>query len=402
MHWFAMVIPIASAVILYWKFRERAVWWEFLVIFAFTAALIFGFKLTAETMQTTDTEYWGGWIREAEYYEDWDEEVPCRHDKYETYTDSKGRTQRRYIGKEHPYDVDYHPPYWQALESNGETISIDRSKFEELANKFGNRRFVDLHRHYHSNDGDKYVAVWLRNDEAFEPAVTKHSYENRIQAGNSVFNFPDVEKAKVKANGLFDYPKISGFYNCPSVLGNGGPAYYEALNKLDFWNAKLGAKKEVRMMILVFMNRPMDSGFLQEQYWKGGNKNEFIICIGVDNDYNIQWCHTFSWTKVEELKVEARSFVMGFEKLDLVKVVDWLVPEVDSKFARRHFSEFSYINVEPPMWSVVLIYFITIALNIGMAAWIVKNKYSEDSPVFKRKSSFPRISPFIRRSSKIW
>ncbi|MDP2860446.1 MAG: hypothetical protein Q8N98_01895 [bacterium] len=377
MHWFAMAIPVAAAAVLYFKYHKRAVWWEFLILFAITTVLILIFKFTAETMQTMDTEYWGGWITRAEYYEEWNEKVACTHAKYETYTDSDGNIQSRFVGYEHLYDVDYHGPYWQAFESNGFAISINRMKFEELAGKFGNRNFVDLHRDYHTIDGDKYVAAWAGSEENIEPAVTVHSYENRIQASNSVFNFPELSKTEVKENSLFNYPKVTGFYYCPSIIGNGGQTYIEALKKLDIWNAKLGAKKQARMWVLIFVDKPMQAGFLQEQYWKGGNKNEFVMTIGVDNAFNVQWSHVFSWTEAEELKVEARNFAISLEKLDLVKIVDWLAPQIDKKFVRKPFAEFSYLTVDPPMWSIAVIYLITIALNSGLAIWIVMNQYSE-------------------------
>jgi hypothetical protein len=391
MHWFAMAIPIATAAVLYWKYRDLAVWWEFLIVFFISAILIFVSKFCVNKIQTTDIEYWGGWIVAGEYYEAWNERVPCTHDKYEEYTDSDGKTHSRYVGKEHLYDVDYHPEYWQVLESNGEVICVDYSHFGYLASKFGNKIFVDMHRSYHTIDGDKYVTSWKLNDEDFEPAVTSHFYENKVQASNSVFRFRDVDKTEVKSYCLFGFPKITGYYSCPCILGDGGPTHFEAEKKLEVWNAKLGAIKEVRMMILVFKNQPMQAGFFQEQYWDGGNKNEFIICIGVDDNYNIEWCCSFSWTEVEELKTNANSFVMSLGKLDLVRIVDWLVPEIRTKWQRKHFSDFNYLTVDPPTWAVGLIFIITIALNVGLGAWIVKNQYREGYPFGTRgRYSFNR------------
>jgi len=380
MVWFAMAIPVLTALVLFVLFKHRTVWWEFFIPVGVSALLIFICKTCTETLQTLDKEYWGGWVTKAEYYEEWDERVPCRHPKYKavTRTRSDGSTYTEWVfdGYEHLYDVDYHSPYWQVSESNGYTLSVNSNRFDELAMKFGNKKKVDLGRSYHSIDGDKWVATWKGSDETLEPVVTIHSYENRVQASDSIFNFPEVNPEEY---GLFEYPRITDYYRCPSILGNSGPAHAEANRLLDIWNAKLGAMKQVRIWILVFVDKPYDTALKQEAYWKGGNKNEFIVAIGVDKQRAVKWCYAFSWTEVEQLKVEARNFVIQQKELDLVKVVEWLGPEIQKKFVRKQFADFSYITVEPPLWAVILIFLITIAVNVGVSAWIVYNEFHEES-----------------------
>jgi hypothetical protein len=377
MEWLALLIPFAVAIVLLIFFRHKTVWWEFLIPFGVSLLLIFLLKFTAESAQTMDTEYWGGWVSKAEYYEPWNERVSCRHPKYKTVRDKDGHTHQVQDGYLHAYDVDYHGPYWQVIDSNGETISIDKNQFPQLCNKFGNKQWVDMHRHYHTIDGDKFETNWNRSDETLEPVVTSHTYENRVQASSSVFNFPKVKKEQIKEFQLFDYPKIRDNYKCDSILGHGDPNQSEANKLLNFYNAKLGASKQVRMIILIFRGQPLDAGFLQEGYWKRGNKNEFVVTIGIDSENTIQWSYVFSWTESEELITKTRNFILDQKKLDLVNIVKWMAPNVESDWVRRHFSTFNYLKVEIPGWAMIMIFVITALVNVGLSVWIIKNPFED-------------------------
>jgi hypothetical protein len=317
-----------------------------------------------------DTEYWTGWVTQVEYYEDWKETVHYT----ETYTDSEGNSHIR-----HRTRTDYHPPKWIARESNGFDFSISQSDYERFRLRFNNERFIDLSRSYCCfDDGDMYCSSWTGQDNSMEVVTTTHSYQNRVANSNSVFNY---EKVDAEALGLFEYPNIRG-WNCASILGNGGPTQSRANRLLDLWNAKLGAQKEVRVWILVFNGQTLDAGYAQECHWKGSNKNELVLCVGVDGENRLQWGHVFSWTEREDLKVGLRNYVNGLsgKPLDLVEVVGWIGPNVQQNWQRKDWSQFDYISVEPPTWTIVLTFCLTLALNIGLSWWLIVNEHSEYSP----------------------
>lgn len=376
--WACVIIPILAVGVLYWKFHKKLVWWEIGILLASPIILAWVSKLLIETSQTSDTEFWGGWVTTAEFYEAWNEKVSCRHPipcshPYYT-TDSKGRRvqsgyQHSNDGHYHPFDVDDHPEYWQINESNGQSLRISEGKYKALTNQFGNQREVELNRPSYTIDGDKFVTVWKGEDEKLEPVTTKHTYENRVQASSSIFNYRDVDP---ETYGLHEYPGISG-YKQKCVLGNAGASTVEGSKRLAFWNAKLGRAKQVRMFILVYKNQPMQAAVDQESYWKGGNKNEFTVCIGTDNENKVQWSYVFSWSEVEILKVEARNFVMGLEELDVPKVADWMGNAVREKFVRKEFADFSYLTVEPPLWAVLVVFLLTLLTTGGFSLWFVKN-----------------------------
>lgn len=379
--WLCMLVPALAVAVCAVIFRHKIVWWEPLVLFGLSFAFVGVAKVTTETVQVSDTEYWGGYVTRAEYYEDWDEEVSCRHPipcthSYNCGTKNSPSTCYRHMndGYEHAYDVDYHAPYWQMKDSNGETFTISSGFFEELAGRWHRRDFVDLHRSYHSKDGDKYVTEWDNLPESIEATATSHRYENRVQASQSTFRFPEVENPK--ALGLFDYPDIAG-HRQRVILGADDP---EAERKFQYLNATLGRPKQVRVYVLVYRNKPQDVAVKQEWYWQGGNKNEFVVAVGVDGEGNVQWARPFAWSAldekpVRELLTETRMKLVDMGRLDLSALADWLYPQVQARFKRMPFARFSYLTVDPPGWVVVLVFVLTTLLSIGWAVWAVSNEH---------------------------
>lgn len=388
--WFACLVPIAVLAFCLWKFKERYNWIEILVQLVIPILLIFGAKLLIESTQTSDTEYWGGWAVRAEHYEDWNERVPCSHPEYRTeyYTDSNGNSASRsvYVGQQHAYDVDYHPEYWEIDDSNGLSIRIASSFYSHLAKRWGNNKFVDLKRDYHSNDGDKHVTIWDGKRETLEACTTEHSYENRVAVSDSVFNFPEVENPQEL--GLYEYPGISG-HSQKSVLGNAGPGTIPGEQAFGYYNATLGRKKQVKLFMLIYRDQPMPTALDQEAYWKGGNKNELVSCVGVDKDFNIQWSYIFSWSKSEVLKAAARDHLQGQKKLDLVEYANWLGPEVDKSWERFEFKEFEYLTVTPPWWAVLLVYIISLIVAIVLSLISIHN--SHDANGVRRRFRWERF-----------
>jgi len=373
--WLALLIPIVTAIVLLIWFRKKTTLWEFLIPLGVSLFFILIFKFSVEAGLTTDKEYWGGWVVKIQYYEDWNEyihrtctrQVPCG-------TDGNGHTQYCTEFYDCSY-VDYHPPYWQIIESNGLKLRISKAEYARLKNKFGTpEKFIDLHRNYHTDDGDLYEVPWSGSDKTLESITTEHSYENKVQASQSTFNYYEVDPKKY---GLYEYPKVNAHYYVPAILGPGGLTKNAAEKKFQLINAKLGRSKQVRVFVLIFMNKPLEAGHDQENYWVGGNKNEFILTIGVDKEYRVQWCYPISWTDTEILKVESRAFVEEQEQLDLVALADWLYPKIKANFERKQFAEFSYLTVEPPVWALLVTYIVTLLLNIGAALWVIFNQFEE-------------------------
>ncbi|KKW33404.1 MAG: hypothetical protein UY76_C0003G0009 [Candidatus Uhrbacteria bacterium GW2011_GWA2_52_8d] len=380
--WGAMAIPVLTAIVLLVWFKHKTVAWEFIIPFAVSIICIALFKFTTEKVQTADSEFWGGWATQAEYFERWDERVSCMHTKYCKRSVSRRRpdgsthsdTERYACGTEHMYDVDIHPPRWVLHDSNGEHQSVSSAQFERLATMWGNRLFVELGRRYHSIDGDKFVATWDKDEATFVPVTTEHTYENRVQASTSIFNFQEVD---LKTWNLYEYPGI-GSYDQPSILGAHTDQTQEADLLLRIWNAKFGNGKQVKMFVLLFgPQTTLETGLAQENYWKGGNKNEFTLALGTDHAGKVTWAHIISWTEAGRLKIDVREHALHQEKLDLVELSQYMVDQVGKNFVRKPFADFSYLTVEPPGWAVALSYFLTLLANVGLSWWIIHNRHQE-------------------------
>jgi len=381
----AMLIPLITAAVLWFKFKHHTKWWEFLIPFGASFIFALLMHLLTSFFQVNRDEYWTGWITKASYFEAWNEKVyytervPDGTTRYRG-ADGKWHSKTKYktVRKSR---IDEHPPQWAAYGSNGETYSISQSEYKSFVNRWGNESFEELNRHFYSRDGDRYNVLYNKVENDMEVISSVHTYENKVAASRSVFKLRPVSKEEVKTFGLYDYPSMSGSWNLPSILGSDVPGFSQAERQLSILNAKLGASKEVRIWLLVFKEKPLDAAYAQQNYWINGNMNEFVICVGVDQNNKVQWGHAFSWTDNSSLIVEARNAVDAQvdKRVELDQIIDWAEQNIPQKCARNDFEkDFDYLSVEPPLWAIILTFVLTLGLNFGISFWIVGNEFMED------------------------
>jgi hypothetical protein len=381
--WLALVLPIIATILL-WKFwNHKVVWWEFAIPFAVSILCVGIAKIGFSSMMTRDTEYHGGWVTKAEYYEDWNEYIhqTCTRQNCTGFGENQTCTTEFY---DCSY-VDYHPEYWYAPDSNGRGHRVSQSYWKSLCKQFTvEPNYVDLRRNFHTNDGDKYVCDFDGTFTKLEPVTTTHSYENKVQAARSVFNFEDISRKQAEELGLFEYPTKGYGLTIPCILSQ---APIENLKEAEFilnkHNGVTGAAKQVRMWVLIFKEKPYDISHKQEAYWKGGNKNEIVVTVGVDKENKLEWIRTFSWTEKEYVKVGIRINALEQFKgkeLDVygVNYIGSLVlMAAENDWERKQFADFDYLTVEPPIWAVLLTFFLTLVANIGASAFVIKNQVDE-------------------------
>lgn len=379
--WGAMAIPLVVAIALLIFFHHRTTWWEFAIPFAISTILILGFKFGTETSQTRDVEFWGGWVTEAHWYEDWNEYIHRTCYQCTSY-DKNGACTGGYY-----YDcsyVRYHPEHWRVYDSNGGEHGVKKSVYDYFVKLFGHRPiFVDLGRNHHTNDGDLYKVVWPKTPEAVEPVVTVHRYENRVQAAKTVFKFQDVGATEITEYGLFSYPSPT-LFDYPTVLGDCGSTTEAGNESFRYYNATLGRSKQLRIWVLCFRGHGQEAGILQESLWAGGNKNEAVITIGLNSEDQVEWAYVFSWSEAEMFKVEIRDHLVSQGSLDLVEAADFAAGSLKTHFVRKPFSEFSYLKVEPPTWAIITTFILTLLVNVGLSAWLVHNEF-HDLPSRRRR-----------------
>jgi hypothetical protein len=384
--WLLLIIPILFIIVLIVKYHHKVTWWEYLIHLGVAILLIVIMKVIGEKSLTNDTEYWGDLVQRVEYYEPykiWDHEtctrqVPCG-------TDSDGNI--KYCTE--TYDcshMDSHPAHWEAITVSGWKLSISEEKYHELMKRFqATSQFQDMHRErecgfgdYVVKDGDMYFGTWNGTPETHYAVSETHTYENKVQASHSIFNYQTITKEEGIEQGLFEYPKVQN-HRIPTILGGETvDSLFQAEEKFQFLNGDLGPKKELRVWILIFQDKPLSIATLQEAYWKGGNKNEFIVCIGINKSQEVQWCYPFSWTEVQKLKVNTRNFVIDQKKLNLVQLSDYLYGELSVKWVRKNFADFSYLTIDPPSWALWIAFIFQILFNIGFSIWSVRNEFENE------------------------
>ncbi len=375
---YSLFIPILLGAILLYFYKHETIWWEPLIAIGSSLLFVFIFKISVEQSATSDTEYFGGVVIKAEYYEEWDEwiEQTCSST---CCCDSKGENCTTTY-----YDCSYrqyHGPEWIMTDNTGNTWSISEKFYNELKVRWGNKQsFVELNRDYYRMDGNKFEAYWDRKEQTAEITTTERDYENRVQASHTIINYQEVDTTEKRIYKLYDYKKVSGWVQTP-IFGVAGKNYIAGLKKFDYLNGLLGQSKKMRCYVLLFNDVSEQAGYKQECYWKGGNKNEFIICIGLKKGV-IQWTHIFSWTRAEEPKIKIRDFILldNSQKvcLDLLSLSNFCFNTLQGEYEHRSFKEFSYLSVDPTGTQIIWCYIIILIINIGLGIFIIRNDLNNE------------------------
>lgn len=365
-----IILPIITTFVLWKFFKHKVVIWEYLIPFIASIICIVSVRLISISSRTFDIEYWGGYVTSVNFYEDWNEYI------HMTCTASCGKNCT------YTYDCSYvqnHPQEFVLNGSNNETEYISRDTYEWVKNKFGgHKQFIELNRHFHSKDGDLYTTNWKGEKEKFLYWATEHSYTNKVQASRSIFNFEEISEDDVKQYKLFEYPSVIA-NNVPTILGDSSAYINEIDNREYKWlNATLGKKKELRLWILLYHNMPYQTFQYQKSYWKGGNQNEFVICIDINEFYDINWCDVFSWTENERLKLDIRNYILDQKKLDLDKASPFIYDKLDKDFVRKHFEDFDYLSIDPSNTEVLVCFLIVLILNIVGSVYVIYNDIEEN------------------------
>tara|TARA_R110000772_G_scaffold95789_3_gene194166 strand:- start:13086 stop:14270 length:1185 start_codon:yes stop_codon:yes gene_type:complete len=366
-------ITLLSSIVLFLFFKHKVLWWEILILLGVSLLIGASFKWIATSGMTKDVEYWNTTFERVEYYEDWDEWIEqtcsstccCDEDGMNCTTTYYDCSYRR-----------YHSERYMKVDHLGRSYSISKQEYLRLKEKMGNSSFQDLNRDYYRHDGDMYYTRYNGLEKDFETIVTSHTYENKPQVIPNVFKYIEVDSFDLATYKLFEYPEPSGRsrYYQKNILGYNDPI---AEHQLQILNGRLGHTKEVKVFVVVFKNQPMQAGNLQENYWKGGNKNEVVIVINIDDNGKPTWCLPFSWSEKELFKINIRNYVMDQKKLDLTSVVNYSYGEIKSGYERKKFSDFDYLEVKLTTKQMIWLIVTSVIVNILLSVFIVMNNWED-------------------------
>lgn len=367
------IIPFLVSVFLLFFFRKKVVWWEYIVMIAVPIVVSLIVRLIMVGYNNTDTEYLGDYITKVRHYDDWDEWVhrTC------TRTVKSGKTTIT-----RTYDCSYrqyHPERWSYFDQDGEEHWLFyKEEFDEIVRRFGTKMiFVDMHRRYYTDDGDAQDYYWNGSEETAWPVTHSHKYTNKLQNSRSIFNFEEIDKEYADSIGLYDYPPIE-MYDQNPILSHTIKLPKNQEDALRYTNGFYGKKHQFRVFVLLFENKDIEISEKQRSYWKGGNKNELVVCLGV-KDNKVDWCNAFSWCDVPTIDVKTETYFIQNDTLDLKAYSDLLRESLNNgEWVRKNFEDFSYLKPELSLTQQIWILVISILLNVGFAIFVIKNDFENE------------------------
>lgn len=368
-------LPFIIAVLLLIFFRKQVTWFEYIGLIVLSILFTLMFKSIFISINESDKEYWGSYMTKIRHYDDWDEWVhrTCTRQVLKGY-DKDGKPEY----EEEEYDCsyrDYHPERWTYTDNYGnENYFYNKEEFDRAMAELGYPKmvFVDMHRHYYTKDGDAQDYYWDGTFENSRTLTTWHNYTNKVIASRSIFRFEDIDKNKAKELGLFEYPEIQD-YDQKSLLGVRLDRLTE--KKIKYLNATFGDRYQFRMYILVFKDKPLVISEQQKSYWQGGNKNEFVLCLGYNTKtHKVDWCNPFSWCDSPKLEVATKRYFREHPTLSLMGYCKWLEQNI-KLWKRKEFKDFDYIDVEMSDGQTVVLFIIILLLDIGLSIFLIGNEF---------------------------
>ena len=305
------------------------------------------------------TEYLGAYVTVAIHEDAWVERrVETR--RVQVGTDKSGRA--IYHNVQNVRHVS-HPDQWYARTNIGSNINISRRTYNGIRMLWGTREHHSSITGNHIVGGVRHCQQYQFADvtamfdfqtdepspfdypdyaERFVTVTTSHRYTNKIRRSHSIFKFEKVSKEEKEAYGLYDYPEVVD-NNQECILGREFPPSVH--RAFSLFNAYYGAKHQIRVFILLFdADKDITVSEKQRAYWSGGNKNELVVCLGVDDSDTVRWCHAFSWMDEPIMTVKTEGYFREHEQLDLLSFNQWLRANL-SHWQRKAFKDFDYIHV---------------------------------------------------------
>lgn len=381
MIWYALIIPILAAVIGWVLFKNKIVWWEILIPVAGSALFILVSYYTMKSVTLEDVEYNGYIVTEARYYESWEtwRKKTCSH----TYYTGSGKNRTSHTVYYDCSYCDYNSEYYVMIDSDGNEIRISEAKYKSLIKLWkADPKFVELNRsiNYHGScgkDGDMYRIVWNRDINTSITTTFTKSFTNILKSNHSAFNYPTIEKDKARTSGLYEYPELTEDNYQSSVVGIqdlNSKSRAKIVKTLDYINGAYGRKYKIKVFTLFYKNRDIDTAFQQEAYWDGGNQNEIVVCIGLDNLGNIEWVKPFSWCDDKRVLVDIREDLMEAPVKDEKAFYKTYMNAISTHWKYKSFKDFNYLSFEPTSGQLWFVYIMTILISVGCVWWAVVNE----------------------------
>lgn len=324
--------------------------WRGLSAMLVAAAIVAGLTTGISSCSNTqDYEVWNGVVTDKQKVT-----VSCSH-SYQcncvtTCSGGKNQTCTTTCSTcyEHSHDYD-----WSVFTSNKETIDIERV----------DRQGVHM--------PERFKSVIMG-----EPTAVTHSFTNYVKAApDSLFRHQGLKEkyaatVPVYPQEVYDYYRLNRLVTAVPLPN---PVAWN--NDLSQLNARLGALKQVNVILVVVSDKPHDWYYALEESWIGGKKNDVVLVVSVDSTLKPQWVETMAWTTNEMVKVRLRDDIMDLPKLDRDQLMVRLVSDVETFYVRKPMKDFEYLGSEARpsglQWSLSIIIGLLLA---GGLLWVFQTQ----------------------------
>lgn len=358
------VFPVATVAAVYFLYPNPEVWYIYLVTLAIAELAVY---FIFEGMNR-DVEFLSGYYTEVRHYYPWVQRVTVTR----TVSDGKGHTrtvtETRYVP---------HPDSWSAVLNTGREIDITSHSFSSVSGLWqtGLNYFPTCHPNQVSGGGGE-SSSWNGSLDTMQTATYKGRYKNYIQDTNSIFNPTRVTRDEAKAEGLIPYPEIIDNTQNPLCVSSSLKYAFSPDDQLLMrrLNASLGQEHQVHFFVLLFPSeKGVNASLRQRQYWEGGNKNEFTICLGMEGD-TVRWCKPFSWMDAPTLETAVQDWFIQNPTLDIPAMAQFLTENIDL-WKRKQFSDFKYLGRHLSSRKSALYIFLSLAI-CALCAYILISSVS--------------------------
>lgn len=373
---FLYILPLLSCIVLFMITGSYYEWHVYALVVGGSMAFTGFIHWLMYRHRTRTKEYLGSFIYSIRHDDAWVE----RQEYTERVSDGKGGYKEvprvRYI--RHPEEYSYET-------SIGNSYNFSSSEYNKIRRLWGTSCHHGLIIGSHIKGGSRSYQTYEYDDllcklptsDPFEnrtvhrtmiPITEEQSYVNKIKNSNSIFRFEDISRKSAAEIGLWDYPDNYG-YDMSPILGLDVNGTIDEQFRL--FNAYYGAQHEIRLFLIFFdsSRQGIEIAEKQRSYWKGGNKNEFVVCLGISNGI-VDWCHAFSWMDEPVLSVKIEDYFRTNPTLDLMALHGWLREHLD-EWKRKEFSDFKYIRVGLNTLQYWSLFALTIAANATAVYFLV-------------------------------
>lgn len=363
------------------KCKERGIGISLTLSFPtlFTLGFIAMMSSTMKSCNSSDIEYLSYYYTKLRHTDEWNE----YHHRTCTKRVKTGETRDgEPIYTEEEYDCSYvekHPERWIAYDNDSSEIYLNEVEWTKIRDKWNVPSvFVDMHRHYYTIDGDAQDYTWNRKKETIETYSCSNRYRNYIANSQSQFKLRDISKSEAKELGLYDYPDIENNEQNP-IIGYTKFISNADVKELQYINAVYGKSKQFRTFVLIYPDKSPSIVEDQRCYWQGGNKNEFVVCVGVDSKTNeLKWVNGFTWMDDETMLLRCRDEMAQRPSFIVKEYSQWLQNNI-KLWKRKEFKDFRYIEDDATLsvGQMTTILVIVIVMNLIMffaASYVLANK----------------------------